>query len=149
MIISQRVVTDRLDWVQRMLTTIRGLPLDDQESFFADSRNVWTADACLRRALEALFDLGRHILAKGFNQVPSEYKQVATALGDMNVLSSEEAELMRLLAGYRNRLIHFYHEVSADELYQICAHQLGDMERITNAYRNWLKTHPDRIDTSL
>lgn len=143
------MVTDRLDWVQRMLTTIRGLPLDDQESFFADSRNVWTADACLRRALEALFDLGRHILAKGFNQAPSEYKEVATALGGMNVLSPEEAELMRLLAGYRNRLIHFYHEVSADELYQICAYQLGDMERITNAYRNWLKAHPDRVDTSL
>lgn len=149
MMISQRVVADRLDWVRRMLATIRDLPLNDQESFFADSRNVWTADACLRRALEALFDLGRHILAKGFNQAPSEYKQVATALADMKVLSTEEAELMHLLAGYRNRLIHFYHEVSTDELYQICAHQLGDLERITNAYRNWLKAHPDRLDTSL
>lgn len=70
--ISRRVAADRLDWAERMLKTIRSLPLSDQESFFADDRNIWTADACLRRALEAIFDLGRHILTRGFREAPSE-----------------------------------------------------------------------------
>ena len=33
----------------------------------------------------------------------------------------EEADLLQILAGYRNRLVHFYHEVSVEELYEICA----------------------------
>lgn len=53
-----------------MVQTIRELPLEDREAFFADNRNIWTADSCLRRGLEALFDLGRHILAKGFGEAP-------------------------------------------------------------------------------
>jgi uncharacterized protein YutE (UPF0331/DUF86 family) len=147
--ISQRVVADRLDWIDRMVEEIRSLPLNNRDSFFADSRNIWTADACLRRALEALFDLGRHILAKGFSQAPSEYKEVAAALAQTAVLSTDEANLLRLLAGYRNRLIHFYHEVSSEELYQICVGELGDLERISEAYRLWLKANPDMIDTTL
>ncbi|HDN79791.1 MAG TPA: hypothetical protein ENG33_04920, partial [Chloroflexi bacterium] len=78
--ISKRVVLDRIAWIEQMLEDIRSLPLDNREQFFADKRNVWTAESCLRRALEALLDLGRHILAKGFGVGVSEYKEVAVKL---------------------------------------------------------------------
>ena len=64
--ISRRVVTDRLAMIDDMLQEIRALPLGDRAAFFADRRNIWTAESCLRRSLEALFDLGRHMLTKGF-----------------------------------------------------------------------------------
>ncbi len=54
--ISNRIVLDRLAWVDRMVAEIRALPLGDEQSFFTDSRNIRTAESCLRRALEALFD---------------------------------------------------------------------------------------------
>jgi len=126
--LSKRVVSDRLSWVERMVHDIRVLLLEDEEAFFADRRNVWTAESCLRRALEALLDLGRHILAKGFGVGASEYKQIASGLREQRVLSQEEADLLRVLAGYRNRMVHFYHEIGPDELYEICARDLGDVE---------------------
>ena len=149
MLISGRVVTDRLDWAVRMMATIRSLPLDDREAFLADSRNIWTADACLRRALEAIFDLGRHILVKGFGVASGEYKEVASALYCCDVLSSGEADTLRVLAGYRNRLVHFYHEVSAEELYSVSKNDLQDVEQIVVAYRRWLQAHPEKIDKTL
>jgi uncharacterized protein YutE (UPF0331/DUF86 family) len=85
--LSKRVVSDRLAWVERMISTIQALPLSDREAFFADQRNVWTAESCLRRALEALLDLGRHILAKSFGFGVSEYKEIALGLGEQGVLS--------------------------------------------------------------
>ncbi len=72
-LISKLVVVDRLDWISRMIEAINALPLGDSESFFADGRNLMTAESGLRRALEAIFDLGRHILAKGFGEGVSEY----------------------------------------------------------------------------
>ena len=33
------------------------------------------------------------------------------------------------MAGYRNRLVHFYFEVSPEELYQILQNNLDDVER--------------------
>jgi uncharacterized protein YutE (UPF0331/DUF86 family) len=147
--LSKRVVSDRLSWVERMVNEIRTLPLEDREAFFADRRNVWTAELCLRRALEALLDLGRHILAKGFGLGVSEYKEIASRLGDQGVLSQEEIKLLRILAGYRNRLVHFYHEVGPDELYEVCARDLVDLEHIAEAYRKWLREHKEWLDETL
>ena len=58
------LVPDRLGRVERSLVEIRKLPLGSIESFQSDSRNVWTAESCLRRSLEALLDIGRHLVAK-------------------------------------------------------------------------------------
>ena len=147
--ISKRVMGDRLSWVERMVREIRALPLENRETFFADRRNVGMAESCLRRALEALFDLGRHILAKGFGSGVSEYKEIASTLGEQGVLSQEEAQLLRILAGYRNRMVHFYHEIGPDELYEVCARDLGDVERIAEAYRKWLREHEEWLDETL
>lgn len=145
----KRVVVERLDWVDRMVAEIEALPLQSRDQFFADSRNVWTAESCLRRALEALLDLGRHILAKGFGVGTTEYKEIAAQLGQQRVLSADDAELLRVLAGYRNRMVHFYHEISPEELYSICRDQLGDVVTIRQAFQAWLQAHPQRLDEQL
>lgn len=147
--ISKRVVVDRLDWVDRMLKEIQALPLKTETDFISDSRNIWSAESCLRRALEALFDLGRHILAKGFGIAVTEYKEVATNLFTKNVLSVSDADLMYKMAGYRNRLVHFYHDVSAVELYEICTHYLDDVVQLRDTFQDWLRDHPEMIDETL
>jgi len=48
-----------------------------------------------------------------------------------------------------DRLVHFYHDVSADELYEICASHLGDIEKIADTMRVWLKNHPNNLDEIL
>jgi uncharacterized protein YutE (UPF0331/DUF86 family) len=147
--ISRRIVADRLDWVDKMLAELRSLPLQSKDEFFLDSRNVWTAESCLRRALEALFDLGRHVLAKGFAVGVSEYKEIAQGLREHKVLNAQDADTMRALAGYRNRLVHFYHEISQVELYEISSTQLGDVEQIASALRQWFAKNGDRLDDTL
>jgi uncharacterized protein YutE (UPF0331/DUF86 family) len=119
------------------------------QEFIRDRRNVWTDESCLRRSLEALLDIGRHILAKGFAIGVSEYKEIAQKLGEFGLLSASEAQLLRILAGYRNRLIHFYHEIGEEELYRICKDQLGDLQEVKDAYLRWLKDHPDKMNERL
>jgi uncharacterized protein YutE (UPF0331/DUF86 family) len=147
--ISERVISDRLGLVAEYLRNLRELPLADRERFLADRRNVAAAESFLRRSLEALLDIGRHILAKGFAAGVTEYKEIALRAKDLQLLPPAEADLLFMLAGYRNRMVHFYHEITPDELYQICASQLSDLERVADAYRAWLHAHPDRIDRQL
>ena len=147
--ISQRVVGDRLEWIERMVREIHSLPLDDKKNFMRDKRNIWSAESCLRRAIEALMDLGRHILAKGFGRGVSEYKEIASVLVEVGVLTEEESELFMTLAGYRNRMVHFYHEISDMELFEICSLQLFDMISTTEAIKKWINNHPEMIDRIL
>ena len=148
-LISKRIMGDRLAWVERMIEEIRSLPLNNYQDFSEDRRNFWAAESCLRRGLEALFDIGRHILARGFATGVSEYKEIAQKLGEIGVLSPSSSRLLRLLAGYRNRLAHFYHEVSAEELYRICKEELGDLQEIKEAYMEWLKNHPEKVNEKI
>jgi len=147
--ISKRIVADRFEWIDKMVEEINSLPLSDHDAFMGDSRNIWAAESCLRRALEALFDIGRYILAKGFGKGISEYKEIAEELQKRKVLPRDEAELLRTLAGYRNRLVHFYHEVTAEELCRICKDELGDVLTLKKAYLVWMKDNPNLMDETL
>lgn len=106
--IRAKVVADRVAWVRKMLDGVRALPSDTRESFLSDSRTVAATESYIRRALEGLLDLGRHILSKGFNRAVAEYKDIPVQLREAGVLSEAEAGLMREMAGYRNRMVHFY-----------------------------------------
>jgi len=138
--LSRRVVADRIQWIQSMLHGIRSMPIHDPMQFHADPRNALACESCLRRALEALLDLGRHILAKHFAIAVEEYKEIGPALATRGVVSKETASLFRTLAGYRNRMVHFYHEVSNDEIQDICANHLHDLEAVLEALRQWLSS---------
>lgn len=46
-------------------------------------------------------------------------------------------------------MVHFYHEVTAAELFGICANELHDVERILAAYVRWMHQHPDQVDDKL
>ena len=35
---------------------------------------------------------------------------------------------MRKMAGYRNRMVHFYHEISPEELHDICVNHLDEIK---------------------
>lgn len=78
--IRAEIVAEKISYVRNMVEALRSLPLSSYEDFSADTRNVAATESYLRRALEALFDIGRHILAKAFSMAPAEYKQIAEAL---------------------------------------------------------------------
>ncbi|MBN2059412.1 MAG: DUF86 domain-containing protein [Deltaproteobacteria bacterium] len=147
--VSQRIIGDRLDWIAKMVREIQSLPLDDFETFIQDRRNLWSAESCLRRAIEAMMDLGRHISAKAFGRGISEYKEIATVLSENRILSDKEIELFKTLAGYRNRMVHFYHEISEKELFDICSSQLSDIEMISETLKKWINNHPEMVDRNL
>lgn len=66
-----------------MLAGLRALPLESLEAFASDPRNTASAESYLRRALEGLLDLGRHVLTKGFGRATMEYEEIAEGLADV------------------------------------------------------------------
>jgi len=148
-LIRSRVISERSAWIRDMLEKLKALPLESFESFISDRRNTASAESYLRRALESLLDLGRHVLAKGFGLAVTEYKEIAQRLTEQGILSADNGRLLEKMAGYRNRMVHFYQEISNQELYEICSLQLGDVENLLNALLKWVNNHPEKIDQSL
>jgi len=135
--VDLKVVGDRLRVVEVSLSDLEAIPHALFQEFNADRRNPLASDAALRRALEALFDVARHILAKGKGLAGLEYRAVAKLAADHGLISDPElAERFTAMAGYRNRLTHHYDEVTPEELYGIITERLGDVSAIAESLRS-------------
>lgn len=129
--IDLKVVSDRLAIVLQCLRELRCLPSESFGVFTSDFRNPAAAESLLRRSIESLLDLARHLLAKGMGEQALEYRQVAHLAFERGlILDPELARRFKLIAGFRNRLTHFYAEVTPEELYRIVRDELEDIERI-------------------
>jgi uncharacterized protein YutE (UPF0331/DUF86 family) len=134
--IDLKVVSDRLDLVREHLGELRELPSGSMESFLADRRNQRAAEALLRRAIEALFDVARHLLAKSAGVGALEYREVARQCVQRGLVRDPDlATRMEQIAGFRNRLTHHYEDVTGPELYGVVAGHLGDLAAIAEELR--------------
>ena len=147
--INEKVALAKVALIEQMLDGINGLPLDQEDAFLSDPRNPASGESFLRRALEALLDLGRHVLAKGFGIAATEYKAVPKHLREQGILDADLAEKLTRMAGYRNRMVHFYDEVTPTELFGIFQSDLGDLEGVLDALRAWIGEHLETTDGTL
>jgi len=120
----------RLSLVDRYLERLRQLPAE-REQFLADPRNVDSAESLLRRALEALLDTARHLLAKGFGVAALEYREIARIAVERQLVQGEQlGHAFQRMAGFRIRPTHHYEEVTDDELFGIRSERLGDIDAV-------------------
>jgi uncharacterized protein YutE (UPF0331/DUF86 family) len=65
------------------------------------------------------------------------------------VLNEEEGRITTKIAGYRNRMIHYYQEISNQELYEILTYDLRDIEDLLSGIQKWIQDHPEMVDPEL
>ena len=148
-LVSQKIVSAKLNVISDMVGSVESLPLASENEFTRDPHMVAAGESYLRRALEALLDLGRHVLAKGFGSPVAEYAAIADQLRAKGVVPSDLAVRLKLMAGYRNRLVHEYDVVTPSELYTILTAKISDVVAVSDAIRRWLAENPERVDRSL
>lgn len=126
--INREVIISRLDGIRKALSKLDGFK-DYSFVEFEAQENFAVAEHYLRRALEAIFEIGNHILSRVPGVRATTYKEIARLLGENGFIPEEfgNNQLIKM-AGYRNRLIHFYSEVKPPELLKIIKNDLQDIE---------------------
>jgi uncharacterized protein YutE (UPF0331/DUF86 family) len=124
------MLTGRIDVIRAAFSHLEELSKLSRDEFLEDYRNPASAETFIRHCLEAIFDIGRHILAKtGKVRLTHEYKNIAKGLGESGVISKQLMSTLIEMAGYRNRIVHLYHEITDEELYEIIQKDLKDIEQ--------------------
>ena len=139
--INKQFVMERLLFINSFLQELHDLALLDKDSFISQKRNAAAAESFLRRTLETVFDIGRHILAKrGYIELATEYRSIAKGLGEIGVINKELSEKLVQMAGYRNRLVHLYSLISDEELYNIITSDLKDIEDFVSTIKKYISS---------
>lgn len=133
------MVMERILLIEKHLARLR--PLSElTRGKFALPDNFDIASHNLRCALEAVFDISGHILSRIPGVSFEGYKNMALELGRNKIVPMDFAEKnLYEMAGYRNRLTHFYFEIAPEELYGIIKNDLGDFEKFLQYIKKVLK----------
>lgn len=141
-------IIPRIDGIQRDVEKLKELVGLSFEQF-ENETNFVLAQYYLRRALEGVFHIGLHLLSRLPGNRSTEYKAIAIQLGECGVVEKQFAQTaLKNMAGYRNRLTHFYADVTPKEIYSILQKNLGDFDVFLKAVREVMK-HPEKYGFSV
>lgn len=101
--------------------------------FSKDIEHTATAERLLQTAIEAMLDVGNHLIASEGWEAPLEYRDVFLTLGRRRVLSAGDGDRYVAMVGLRNRLVHAYDEIDFRKIHAMLRRDLGDFERYAKA----------------
>ena len=138
--LEKETIIVRLDGIQGELVELARLAKIPFENFERGDP-FKLAQYHLHRALEGVFHIAAHILSRipGCNQ-GGTYKDMARLLGEKGIVDPRFAQTkLQAMAGYRNRLVHFYAEITPKEMYHLINNDLQDIETFLKAVKSVLK----------
>jgi len=137
--VNERLVMQKLSDLRISVARLEKFQLVSLEEFEANPDNFAIAEHHLRRSLEMVLDIGRHIVAKEKLGRPDYYREVLEILKNAKILEQSFAKRISGMAGYRNRLVHGYSEISSSELLLIITEQLDDFLEFEKQILDYLK----------
>lgn len=128
--LNPEVLHARMSYIEDSLQSLSRFKKTPYEVFNSNPDNYRIAFFDLHRALEATMDIGSHILSRIPGARPGHYKDIPKLLGKHGIIPTDFAEKrLTKMAGYRNRMVHFYGEITKEELYNIIQEDLDDISK--------------------
>jgi uncharacterized protein YutE (UPF0331/DUF86 family) len=125
--LNKEVLQTRISYIEDSLRSLERFKGVSLKKFHSNSDNFRIAFYDLHRALEAVMDIGSHILSRIPGARPSSYKDIPRLLEKHKIIPNNFASnQLTKMAGYRNRMVHFYGEITEQELYNIIQEELED-----------------------
>lgn len=82
----------------------------------------------LQTSVEAVLDMASHIVSREGMGTPASYREAIDLLLEDGLLPEERADAFRAMIGFRNRAVHLYDEIEAEEVFRIMEEDLSDFE---------------------
>lgn len=146
--LDRETILRRMNGIQQELGELEQLakiPLEE----FTSGVGFKLAQYHLHRALEGVFHIAGHLLSRIPGGQATEYKEIARKIGEYGIISQEFANSrLTAMAGYRNRLVHFYAEVTPTEMHRILGENLQDFDVFLAGVKQALE-HPDKFGIAL
>ncbi|MBU2471571.1 MAG: DUF86 domain-containing protein, partial [Bacteroidetes bacterium] len=94
-----------------------------------DKSLQWTIERGLQITIQAILDIGSHILSDYRANGWKTYKEIPLKLYEHGIITKSLAKKIALMAGLRNILVHEYIEVDTKKIEEILRFNLEDFKK--------------------
>ena len=104
-----------------------------------DPRTAWAVEHGLQLSIQSVLDIGNHILAGlGISDI-EDYMDVIIKLGEQGVISTEFADEISGMAGFRNLMVHEYVKVSLKKVHEMLTEHTEDFKTFAEQVAKYLE----------
>ena len=136
--VRQEVIRRRLNKLDEYLDILRGMRKYSLAEFIEEPEHYGSAERFLQLAIEALTDLGNHVIADLRLGVVDTYSDIPAILANSGYIDADLREKWLKIIGFRNVLVHDYAEIDRSIVYQVLQHRLGDLEQLRLVFARFL-----------
>ena len=126
--IDKEKIKNKINIIKENLCELEKMQVLSSEDLSHNIRDLAAAKYFIRTSIEAIIDIGAHIIAKNLLGAPSTNVEIIVILAKRGIIPERNLEIYTKMIKYRNRLTHFYGEVSVQEIYEIIQSHLNDFE---------------------
>lgn len=129
----------RITRIRKNLKELKKLSQLPFKKYQSNILNTATAERLIHVTIEAMLDIGSHIVANEALGEPLEYREVFILLTQNGILPKSKEKNFLDLAGLRNRIVHLYDEIDHKLLHKALRTKLDDMEVFIKAILKYLE----------
>lgn len=127
--VDKEVILKRLDQLENKINYLQGIEQFGKEEFSNNPDIYFRYERALHLALEAVIDLGNHLIADQNLRTPESNRDVFKVLYENNLIKKDLYSKLGKMAGFRNILVHDYLTLDRELEYEIIRTNLDDLRK--------------------
>ena len=136
--VNKEVIRKRLNKLDEYLGFLYRLRKHSFDAFVGTPEYYGSAERFLHLSIEAINDIGNHIIADDALGVVDSYGDIPTILNEKSIITHEMREKWIRMIGFRNTLVHEYIEIDRKIVYQVLQGGLADIEALIQVFAGFL-----------
>jgi len=137
-VVRPEVIRKRLNKLDEYLSILYNLRKYSFDAFVSDPERYGSAERFLHLAIEAILDMGSHVIADSDLGIVNWYSDIPSILARKGYIDSDlEKEWLQMI-GFRNTLVHDYLEIDRRIVYDILQNHLKDIEEVKRMFAQFL-----------
>lgn len=138
MVVRSEVIRRRLESLTDYLRILERIGQYSQKEFLEDPEHYGSAERFLQLAIEALLDMGSHIIAEEGLGTVNQSRDIPRLFREHGYIDSElEGRWIRMI-GFRNILVHDYLDLDRKLVYEVLRTRLGDLRSLQQVFAKFL-----------
>jgi len=137
--IDKELIVSKFQIVDEKIKILKEISRTSAREAVSDPIKRAAAERLLQVAIEAVIDIGCHIISALKLKTPSTYAEIAEILASKRIISDDLQQKIASMIRFRNLLVHGYTKVDPERLADLLERRLNDFDLFKEEITEWLK----------
>jgi uncharacterized protein YutE (UPF0331/DUF86 family) len=126
--IDKEMIVEKFELIQEDTSVLETLARMSEEDFASDTIRRAAAERLLHVAIEAVIDVGNHLVAALHLRKPNRYTDIPLILEQGGIISKALRGKLEEMIRFRNLLVHGYARIDPQKLHQFIVTNISDFQ---------------------